>query len=332
MNKISFKLWKSNLEKKPDLEKNQDSTQLNIIASANMFLKDKWESILEKGMISNSSFIKECISIEKEKGENILSTGLSKLQMTFRNLFFFKNDKTQNPQLKNAFNDFISELQNGYYLDYFQIEDGIKICDTLLQNKALPPNYTENYFIDLLDKFLSIHSTEIKAIWRNSLHHNSDDIKSNIIKSKLIEIHHVAENNQSLEIEKKLSHKPEFEKIINDGNYYLYDGIALISHMDIDTLYSWLINDNNLHNSFLYFLSERYFLDSATVFPNIYLSDYTNLNTLYFKVKAECIAKEHSFDCSVLVLNDFITHYQKILKSMDKAKKEIKIIPVPIEK
>ena len=329
---IAYKVYESPLtEYRKNLKKQEEkksSYRMNTILYQLPILESWYELLILGKMIDvewmnqqvDRIYQKKKIRREREESKKVPLYQMSRLVMN--------QDSRNREHVKALFKELNRSFSEGRYIYVDDIMGYICICIKLIEDEALPKEYSYKWLGDILQKFIEEHGERIVfRDLKDEFVQKVNPIEDNRLQRIIDRIFKLALEKNEQKRMMDFSNKEDFFRLIEvpDNAINSHMSKPFLNQLNLPTLFTWLESDTTMkrHKELLMFLEYRY----GKVITNSPLSvvDYEDLKAveelkkLYEK---EINRQKHSYSVVIGAYKNILHKYEDLLLYMKACKEE----------
>lgn len=329
---IAYKVYESPLtEYRKNLKKQEEkksSYRMNTILYQLPILESWYELLILGKMIDvewmnqqvDRIYQKKKIRREREESQKVPLYQMSRLVMN--------QDSRDEAHNKALFEKLNAEFSEGKYTHVDDIMEYIRLCIKLIEDEALPKEYSYKWLGDILQKFIEEHGERIVfRVLKDEFVQKVNPIKNDQLQHSINRIFEFALKRNKQRRKEQFANKEDFFKLIKtpDNAFNVYVSKPFLKQMNLQTLFSWLESDPTMkkHGELLTFLEYRYGKGIANMTLSIVdhedLKPVEELTKLY---EREIDKQKHNYSVVIGAYKTLLDKYKDLLLYMKKCKAE----------
>lgn len=317
--------YRKNLKKQ---EEKKSSYRMNTILYQLPILESWYELLILGKMIDvewmnqqvDRIYQKKKIRREREESQQVPLYQMSRLVMN--------QDSRDEAHNKALFEKLNAEFSEGKYTYVDDIMEYIRLCIKLIEDEALPKEYSYKWLGDILKKFIEEHGERIVfRDLKDEFVQKVNPIEDNRLQRIIDRIFKLALEKNEQKRMMDFSNKEDFFRLIEvpDNAINSHMSKPFLNQLNLPTLFTWLESDTTMkrHKELLTFLEYRYGKGIANMTLSIVdhedLKPVEELTKLY---EREIDKQKHNYSVVIGAYKTLLDKYKDLLLYMKKCKAE----------
>lgn len=329
---IAYKVYESPLtEYRKNLKKQEEkksSYRMNTILYQLPILESWYELLILGKMIDVEWMNQQVDRIYQKKKIRREREGSQKVPLYQMSRLVMNQDSRDEAHNKALFEKLNAEFSEGKYTYVDDIMEYIRLCIKLIEDEALPKEYSYKWLGDILQKFIEEHGERIVfRDLKDEFVQKVNPIKNDQLQHSINRIFEFALKRNEQRRKEQFSNKEDFFKLIKtpDNAFNVCVSKPFLKQMNLQTLFSWLESDPTMkkHGELLTFLEYRYGKGIANMTLSIVdhedLKPVEELTKLY---EREIDKQKHNYSVVIGAYKALLYKYEDLLLYMKKCKAE----------